>query len=191
MTLRSNPPFNRQKLAMPTPISRALGICSLGLTAFVAGSIRPQQPPLDTWLSSEVKYARQRILNNIGSSGAWVPGAQTGVVVASPSTNNPDCMDFHYRLEPQANRQTSIRGREIQVWCSKHWWICPAMGILACCRPSNSGSPRRHAFKASQILRVICLLGAWASRSSMSMRRRTQSRGVDRSVMGQLCELRE
>ncbi|PKY00161.1 Glucoamylase [Aspergillus campestris IBT 28561] len=75
---------------MLTPLSRALGICSLGLTAFAAVSIQPRQSSLDTWLSSEIKYARQAILNNVGSSGVWVPGAKTGVVVASPSTCNPD-----------------------------------------------------------------------------------------------------
>ncbi|PLN80393.1 Glucoamylase [Aspergillus taichungensis] len=75
---------------MLVPLSRALGTCSLGLTAFVPGSIQPWQSSLDTWLSSEAKYARQAILDNIGSSGPWVPGAKTGVVVASPSTDNPD-----------------------------------------------------------------------------------------------------
>ncbi|PLB36754.1 putative glucan 1,4-alpha-glucosidase [Aspergillus candidus] len=66
------------------------GICSLGLTAFAAVSIQPRQSSLNTWISSEVRYARQAILNNIGSSGVWVPGARTGVVVASPSTDNPN-----------------------------------------------------------------------------------------------------
>nr|3EQA_A Chain A, Glucoamylase [Aspergillus niger] len=45
---------------------------------------------LDSWLSNEATVARTAILNNIGADGAWVSGADSGIVVASPSTDNPD-----------------------------------------------------------------------------------------------------
>lgn len=46
---------------------------------------------LDSWLSTEADVALASILSNIGSNGAWAHGASPGVVVASPSTEEPDC----------------------------------------------------------------------------------------------------
>jgi glucoamylase len=46
---------------------------------------------LDTWLASETTVARQGILNNIGSAGAYAASAKPGIVIASPSTSSPDC----------------------------------------------------------------------------------------------------
>lgn len=45
---------------------------------------------LDTWLASETTVAREGILNNIGSSGAYAASAKPGIVIASPSTSNPN-----------------------------------------------------------------------------------------------------
>ncbi|KAM0720925.1 hypothetical protein Q7P37_003210 [Cladosporium fusiforme] len=45
---------------------------------------------LDTWLDSERPIALQGILDNIGASGPQAAGAKPGIVVASPSTTNPD-----------------------------------------------------------------------------------------------------
>ncbi|KAJ5129144.1 uncharacterized protein N7515_005183 [Penicillium bovifimosum] len=45
---------------------------------------------LDAWLASETTVARQGILDNIGSAGFHAKSAKAGVVVASPSTSNPD-----------------------------------------------------------------------------------------------------
>jgi glucoamylase len=46
---------------------------------------------LDIWLATERVVARQGILNNIGSAGAYAANAKPGIVVASPSTSNPNC----------------------------------------------------------------------------------------------------
>jgi glucoamylase len=46
---------------------------------------------LDTWLAAETTVARQGILNNIGSAGAYSASAKPGIVIASPSTSSPDC----------------------------------------------------------------------------------------------------
>ncbi|PLB48539.1 putative glucan 1,4-alpha-glucosidase [Aspergillus steynii IBT 23096] len=53
-------------------------------------SLSPRQSSLDTWLTQEAEISRTAILNNIGADGAWVPGARAGVVIASPSRNDPD-----------------------------------------------------------------------------------------------------
>ncbi|KGO67460.1 Six-hairpin glycosidase [Penicillium italicum] len=45
---------------------------------------------LDTWLASESTVARQGILDNIGSAGAYAANAKPGIVLASPSTSDPN-----------------------------------------------------------------------------------------------------
>ncbi|KAJ5827845.1 Six-hairpin glycosidase [Penicillium robsamsonii] len=71
----------------------ALWALTLGHAAIAA----PQAPltsratgDLGTWLASEVTVARQGILDNIGSAGAHAANAKPGIVVASPSTSDPD-----------------------------------------------------------------------------------------------------
>ena len=46
---------------------------------------------LDNWLESETAVARDAILQNIGSRGGFAASAKPGIVIASPSTENPDC----------------------------------------------------------------------------------------------------
>lgn len=46
---------------------------------------------LDDFLASEGPIALQGVLNNIGSAGSKAAGAESGLVVASPSRSNPDC----------------------------------------------------------------------------------------------------
>lgn len=53
---------------------------------------------LDTWLASETVVARQGILDNIGSAGAHAANAKPGIVLASPSTSDPDCKPFYRYL---------------------------------------------------------------------------------------------
>lgn len=70
----------------------ALCALTLGHAVVAAPSLAARATgSLDTWLATETSVARQGILDNIGSSGAYVASAKSGIVVASPSTNNPDC----------------------------------------------------------------------------------------------------
>jgi hypothetical protein len=46
---------------------------------------------LDLWLAATTPIARQTVLNNIGAGGANAGEALPGVVIASPSENNPNC----------------------------------------------------------------------------------------------------
>ncbi|USW54704.1 Putative glucoamylase, carbohydrate binding module family 20, six-hairpin glycosidase superfamily [Septoria linicola] len=45
---------------------------------------------LESWLAAESPIALQGVLNNIGAQGNKVQGAYPGIVVASPSKQNPD-----------------------------------------------------------------------------------------------------
>ncbi|KAI1139661.1 carbohydrate-binding module family 20 protein [Hypoxylon sp. FL0543] len=45
---------------------------------------------VDDFITTEEPIALKQLLANIGSTGANVPGASSGVVVASPSTSDPD-----------------------------------------------------------------------------------------------------
>jgi hypothetical protein len=44
-----------------------------------------------SYIATEQPIALQGVLNNIGANGSKASGARGGVVVASPSTYNPDC----------------------------------------------------------------------------------------------------
>lgn len=45
---------------------------------------------VDSFLASESPIALSRLLCNIGSTGCYAAGVDSGVVIASPSQNNPD-----------------------------------------------------------------------------------------------------
>ncbi|KAF9883776.1 hypothetical protein FE257_002806 [Aspergillus nanangensis] len=49
-----------------------------------------ESDPLDVWLEAEIPYALDGVLNNIGSRGAKATGVYEGVVIASPSKNDPN-----------------------------------------------------------------------------------------------------
>jgi glucoamylase len=48
------------------------------------------QSSVDSYISSEYPIAKAGLLANIGPSGAKSHGASPGVVIASPSTTNPN-----------------------------------------------------------------------------------------------------
>lgn len=60
-------------------------------TALLAASTLLQSSSLDSFVASEVPIAYQGILANTGtSSGSTAQGAKAGVIIASPSTVNPN-----------------------------------------------------------------------------------------------------
>ncbi|KAF9240108.1 CAZyme family GH15 and CBM20 [Penicillium roqueforti] len=70
----------------------ALWVLTLGYAVVVAPQILVPRATgsLDAWLVSETAVAKQGILDNIGSAGAYAATAKPGIVVASPSTSDPD-----------------------------------------------------------------------------------------------------
>jgi glucoamylase len=68
-------------------------LCALtfGSAVLAAPQLAPRATDsLDTWLASEVPFAKEGILDNIGSDGAYAKSSKSGIVIASPSTSNPD-----------------------------------------------------------------------------------------------------
>lgn len=63
---------------------------------------------LERWLETETTIAREGILNNIGSKGDYAASAIPGIVIASPSTENPDCTRAR---ETWSQVSTDARGR--------------------------------------------------------------------------------
>ncbi|QIW96004.1 hypothetical protein AMS68_001522 [Peltaster fructicola] len=59
-------------------------------SSFTAHAQQQDVQPLSSWLATETPIALQGILDNTGASGSKVPGARQGIVVASPSTVNPN-----------------------------------------------------------------------------------------------------
>jgi len=66
----------------------------IAVTCF-AGAVQSNLPlfsrDLNSYIASQRARSLRAILDNIGPDGAKVPGAFPGIVVASPSTVNPDC----------------------------------------------------------------------------------------------------
>ncbi|KAJ5223667.1 hypothetical protein N7468_008209 [Penicillium chermesinum] len=76
---------------MPPRFWTALCAFSLGHAVLAARQIAPRATAsLDGWLAKETTVARTGILDNIGSNGAYAKSAKSGIVIASPSTDNPD-----------------------------------------------------------------------------------------------------
>lgn len=70
---------------IPFLVSSAFSIPSLG------GSELRATDTLSSWLAFESSYALQGIIDNIGDGGSKVSGAESGILIASPSKSNPDC----------------------------------------------------------------------------------------------------
>ena len=50
-----------------------------------------RQADVDAFIEKQTPIAKQGVLDNIGADGERVEGAAAGIVVASPSKENPDC----------------------------------------------------------------------------------------------------
>lgn len=84
------------------PIMHSLSsLLLLGTYAFQAVLGRPEasrvrsqgdvvKRSVDSFVASESPIALSRLLCNIGSTGCYAAGVDSGVVIASPSKNNPD-----------------------------------------------------------------------------------------------------
>lgn len=53
---------------------------------------------VDDFIATEEPIAYEQIICNIGSSGCNAGGVGSGLVIASPSTDNPDCMSVPERV---------------------------------------------------------------------------------------------
>jgi len=61
----------------------------VSLLALVASNVWAQTS-VDSFVTKELPIAKAGLLANIGPSGSKSSGAKAGVVIASPSTNDPD-----------------------------------------------------------------------------------------------------
>lgn len=64
----------------------------VGLAAAFAAASSAQNNSLDDYIATQRPVYLQSVLDNIGPDGVNVPGTNAGFVVASPSTDDPDCM---------------------------------------------------------------------------------------------------
>ncbi|KAI1420706.1 carbohydrate-binding module family 20 protein [Xylaria sp. FL1777] len=76
---------------MGFPSTKSLAWLSVFAACSVAnGGILPQPGNLDTFVKKQRATSLQNVLSNVGPHGSRVPGAGAGVIVASPSTVNPN-----------------------------------------------------------------------------------------------------
>lgn len=75
------------------PASTILGILLASIPTAVGSAehVARAEGPADQYIAKENPIALQGILDNIGPKGIKAPGAKAGIVVASPSTFNPNC----------------------------------------------------------------------------------------------------
>ncbi|GFF35707.1 glucoamylase [Aspergillus udagawae] len=72
-------------------LSYALCALALGHAAIAAPRLSPRATgSLDTWLATETTVSLNGILANVGADGAYAKSAKPGIIIASPSTSNPD-----------------------------------------------------------------------------------------------------
>ncbi|KAJ5909237.1 hypothetical protein N7495_001919 [Penicillium taxi] len=68
-----------------------IALCTLVLGhTVVAMNLDAHKTSLSSWLATNTDIARKSILDNIGSSGVYAKTADSGIVIASPSTSEPD-----------------------------------------------------------------------------------------------------
>lgn len=73
-------------------LSSALLLGSFALQSVLGRpALQERQSSLDSFISSESSVAIQQLLCNIGSDGCHAQGVASGVVIASPDTEDPDC----------------------------------------------------------------------------------------------------
>lgn len=60
------------------------------LLAISSAGVFAQTGTADTYLAAESPIAKTGLLANIGSTGSKSQGAKPGIVIASPSTTNPN-----------------------------------------------------------------------------------------------------
>jgi glucoamylase len=59
-------------------------------TAYSHSVQKRQSSAVSTWMSTESPIARAALFRNIGSDGEFAKSADSGCVIASPSTDSPD-----------------------------------------------------------------------------------------------------
>ena len=69
---------------------RTLPLILLPLAIALFTAVRGQTNTADAYFSTESPVAKANLLANIGPSGSKSQGAKAGVVIASPSTSNPN-----------------------------------------------------------------------------------------------------
>ncbi|KAF7799714.1 hypothetical protein EIP86_010956 [Pleurotus ostreatoroseus] len=69
---------------------RFTSLFTLGVRLSFVTAVFAQSTSVDSYISTESPIAKAGLLANIGPSGAKSSGAKPGIVIASPSTSNPD-----------------------------------------------------------------------------------------------------
>ena len=105
---------------VPRPSMRLLSLVTA--CSFVAVSL---QQNVDSYVQSETPIAKAGVLANIGPNGSKSSGAAPGVVIASPSTTNPDYLFTWTRDSSLVRTHQFTKTSTLMYWrptfrCSKH-----------------------------------------------------------------------
>ncbi|TAQ89169.1 hypothetical protein B7494_g2562 [Chlorociboria aeruginascens] len=109
---------------------------------------------VDSFIATEGPQALAGILCNIGSSGACVPAANSGVVIASPSTDNPDyyyswtrdsALTFKCLVDSFINSYNSSLQTEIENYISAQAYIQTVSNPSGGLSTGGLGEPKFNA----------------------------------------------
>ncbi|GIJ82035.1 hypothetical protein Asppvi_000538 [Aspergillus pseudoviridinutans] len=90
-TSRPSEMTTRQFLTIAIGVLTTVSALSDPAQIVIPAIITPQTTDLlESWLAQETSYALDGVFNNIGPNGAKATGADSGIVIASPSQSNPD-----------------------------------------------------------------------------------------------------
>jgi glucoamylase len=71
--------------------SFAAAFAAASIQATLATPVQVDEGGLFGQIEQQNKISFNGVLNNIGPNGQKAPGASAGVIIASPSTQDPDC----------------------------------------------------------------------------------------------------
>jgi glucoamylase len=76
-----------------------------------------RQTSIDSFVKSQIAVSIKGVLANIGTDGSKAQGASAGIVVASPSRTNPDCIYImiHLAYVDTDTPQTGTPGHEMPL----------------------------------------------------------------------------
>ena len=70
-------------------------IAAVSTVGAYAGTFTKKQDDFLTHIDKQYEISVRGVLDNIGPNGSKAPGVPAGVMIASPSTQDPDCKFTH------------------------------------------------------------------------------------------------
>ncbi|CAE6485537.1 unnamed protein product, partial [Rhizoctonia solani] len=124
-------------------------ISYISLFSTALALVHPRQSTVDSFIASESSIAKAGVLANIGRNGSKDQGAASGVVIASPSTSNPDYVYAWTRDSSLVFKllvDQYIGGRDTTLQTQIQNWVASQGRIQQVSNPSGTFNIDESAF---------------------------------------------